>query len=137
MLHTIAYLNNKLNALENEKASLLTITRRLQSESAENNTNYSPSTVQKVSYSKSDNNYCDVATEISKDLSKVKDVSTTNRFFVLDSEAIHDDKDSIVISTASDEDCSVHESKRTEINKTPTQALTPPAEKIGKSLTYV
>ena len=36
MLHTIADLNNKLNALENEKASLLTITRLLQSELAEN-----------------------------------------------------------------------------------------------------
>ena len=49
MVHTIADLNNKLNALENEKASLLTITRLLQSELAENNTNYSPSTFQKVS----------------------------------------------------------------------------------------
>ena len=35
MLHTIADLNNKLNALENEKARLLTITRLLQSKSAE------------------------------------------------------------------------------------------------------
>ena len=117
MLHTIADLNNKLNALENEKASLLTITRLLQSELAENNTNYSPSTVQKVSYSKSNNNYCDVATKISKDLSKVKGVSTTNGFSVLDSEEIYDDKDGIVISTASDEDCSVYESKRTERKK--------------------
>ena len=66
MLHTIADLNNKLNALENEKASLLTITRLLQSELAENNTNYSPSTVQKVSYSKSNKKYCDVATKYLK-----------------------------------------------------------------------
>ena len=115
MLHTIADLNNKLNALENEKASLLTITRLLQSELAENNTNYSPSTVQNVSYSKSNNKYCDVATKISKDLSKVKGASTTNKFSVLDSEEIHDDKDSIVISTSSD--CSVYESKRTERKK--------------------
>ena len=35
-LHTIADLNNKLNALENEKASLLTIIRLLQSDLAEN-----------------------------------------------------------------------------------------------------
>ena len=58
-----------------------------------------------------------MATKISKDLSKVKGASTTNTFSVLDSEEIHDDKDSIVISTSSDEDCSVYESKRTERKK--------------------
>ena len=72
------------------------------------------------SYSKSNNKYCDVATKISKDLSKVKGASTTNKFSVLDSEEIHDDKDYIVISTSSDEDCSVYESKRTERKKAET-----------------
>ena len=42
---------------------------------------------------------------------------TTNRFSVLGFEEIYDDKDSIVISKASDEDCDVYKSKRTERKK--------------------
>ena len=53
-------------------------------------------------------------------LRSCKGASTTNRFSVLDSEEIHDDKDSIVMSTSSDEDCSVYESKRTGGKKSKT-----------------
>ena len=118
MLHTIANLSTKLNALENEKASLLTIIRLLQSEPTENNTNYSQSTYQKIPYNKANTNYRDAATKLKfKELSKAHDVSKTNKFSVLEAEEIDDDNDSSVISSASDNDRSVYESKRSERNK--------------------
>ena len=118
MLHTIANLNTKLNALENEKASLPTIIRLLQSEPTENNTNYSQSTYQKIPYNKANTNYCDAATKLKfKESSKAQDVATANKFSVFEAEEIDDDNDSRVISSASDNDCSVYESKRSERNK--------------------
>ena len=114
MLHTIANLNTKLNALENEKASLLTIIRLLQSEPTENNTNYS----KKIPYNEANTNYRDAATKLKfKESSKAHDVATANKFSVLEAEEIDDDNDSRVISSASDNDRSVYESKRSERNK--------------------
>ena len=51
MSHTISDLHNSIDALQNEKASLLSIIRLLQSESTVNtNANHSHSAYQKVSY---------------------------------------------------------------------------------------
>ena len=108
MSHTISDLHNTIDALQNEKASLLTIIRLLQSESTVNNSaNHSHSAYQKVSYGKSINSNREAA----KKASKFPDISNTNKFSWLAVEDTVEVNDSNVSSQSSDDECSVYECK--------------------------
>ena len=108
MSHTITDLHNSIDALQNEKASLLTIIRLLQSESTvNNNANYSHSAYQKVSYGKSSNSNRETA----KNASKLPDILNTNKFSWLAVEDTVEVNDSNVSSQSSDDECSVFECK--------------------------
>ena len=111
MSHTISDLHNTIDALQNEKASLLTIIRLLQSESTvNNNANDSRSAYQKLSYSKSINSNHKAA----KNASKFPDISNTNKFSSLAVEDTVEVNDSNVSSQSSDDECSVYEFKSTD-----------------------
>ena len=100
--------NNNNNALQNEKASLLTIIRLLQSESTvNNNANHSHSAYQKVSYGKSINSNREAA----KKASKFPDISNTNKFSWLAVEDTVVVNDSNISSQSSDDECSLYECK--------------------------
>lgn len=108
MSHTITDLHNTIDALQNEKASLLTITRLLQSESTvNNNANYSHNAYQKVSYGKASSNNRKAA----KNASKLPDISNSNKFSSLTVEDTIEVNDSNDSSQSSDDECSVYESK--------------------------
>ena len=108
MSHTISDLHNSIDALQNEKVSLLTIIRLLQSESTvNNNANHSHSAYQKVSYGKSSNSNRETA----KNASKFPDISNTNKFSWLAVEDTVEVNDSNVSSQSSDDECSVFECK--------------------------
>ena len=108
MSHTISDLHNSIDALQNEKASLLSIIRLLQSESTVNtNANHSHSAYQKVSYGKSSNSN----READKNASKFPDISSTNKFSWLTVEDTVEVNDSNVSSQSSDDECSAFECK--------------------------
>ena len=110
MSHTISDLHNSIDALQNEKANLLSIIRILQSESTVNtngNANYSHSAYQKVSHGRSSNSNREAA----KNASKLPDISSTNKSSWLAVEDTVEVNDCNVSSQSSDDECSVFECK--------------------------
>ena len=112
------HLNNKLETLEDERASLITVIRLLHSDRDENNTSYSQCEYQSVARGSTKTNYprsrvSNAASKQSKTTSKIPDVLYKNKYSSLEVEqASEDDEEAgqslIEVGTSDDDDKTPH-----------------------------